>query len=156
MQFLNSNANQTSLSLTLHIVGIFQPTDPSESFWHGTSFNSQVVSQQGSLYPSLVSNSSYMAVLDAASAQIDNGNPQNGTTFETPTDLYWYYNFDLAHLDSNNLDTLDNGLNNVLVSISNQPVIDPFVSKTTSSGPNNLIDGYNNRIAVARIPFWRT
>jgi ABC-type antimicrobial peptide transport system permease subunit len=152
MQFLNSDANQIALPLPLHIVGIFQPTDPSESFWHGTSFNSQVVSQQGSLYPSLVSNSSYMAVLDAASAQMDNGNPQNGTTFETPTDLYWYYNFDLAHLDSNNLDTLDNGLNNVLVSISNQPVIDPFVSKTTSSGPNNLIDGYNNRIAVARIP----
>ncbi len=153
LPFLNSENNEVVFPLTLRVVGIFLPTSPGENFWHGTGFQSQSVGQgQGSLYPSLVSNNSYLAVLDEASLKASNGNLQNGTVFEVPIDLYWYYNFDVAHLDSNRLGDLNNGLNNVLVSITNQPIDEPFIDKTSSTGPSNLIANYSDQITVARIP----
>lgn len=154
MQFVNADNVQINTVLTLHVVGIFQQNNPNENFWHQVSFNSQPVGQGYSLYPVLVSNHSYLAAMEAASLQASNNQPQNGTSLEAPTDLYWYYNFDLAHLDSNNLDALDSGLQNVLVSLQNQPIDAPFVGSTGASGPSDLIDGYDNRIAVARIPLF--
>ncbi len=152
MPFLNVKDNEVLYPLPLHIVGIFQPSTPGESFWHGTSFESQPLGQQHALYPSLVSNTSYLAALDTASTVVSDGNPRNGTNFETPTDLYWYYTFALSRLDINHLDDLTNGLNNVLVSVANQPVDQPFVDKTSSSGPSDLVSGFHDRVTVARIP----
>src|SRR5205807_7301725 len=40
----------------------------------------------------------------------------------------------------------------VLADISNQPVVSGYVQKTQSNGPNDLLDGYSNRISVVRIP----
>lgn len=153
LPFLNSDDVEVTVPLTLHVTGTFLPSAPGENFWHGTSFASQSVNQGlGSLYPALVSDDAYLAVLEKASLQASNGNLQNGTVFEVPLDLYWYYNFDLAHLDSNHLDDLNNGLNTVLVSMTNQPVDEPFIDKTTSNGPSNLIASYSDQIDVARIP----
>ncbi|MGH2508927.1 MAG: FtsX-like permease family protein, partial [Ktedonobacteraceae bacterium] len=76
----------------------------------------------------------------------------NGTSFENPTDLFWYYQLDTAHLDINHLDELVNGLNNVLVSVSNQPVAEPFVDKTSSTVPFDLLNSYDSNITVIRIP----
>lgn len=154
MQFVNADNVQINAMLTLHVVGIFRQNNPTENFWHQVSFNSQPVGQGYSLYPVLVSNHSYLAAMEVASLKASNDHPQNGTSLETPTDLYWYYNFDLTHLDSNNLDALDSGLQNVLVSLQNQPTDAPFVGSTGASGPSDLIDGYDNRIAVARIPLF--
>lgn len=152
MPFLNDMDTQVLYPLTLHVVGIFAQNAPGENFWHGTSFSAQSLGTQGELYPSLVSNTSYLAALDAASVQVSHGNLQNGTSFETPSDLYWYYNLDLAHLDSNHLDDLNTGIGNLLVSITNQPVAEPFVEKTTSTGPSDLISSYADQTMVARIP----
>lgn len=153
LQFRNSHGNQVTYPLTLHVVGIFQPDAPGEHFWHGTSFVSQTLGEgRGSLYLSLVSSDSYLAILDAASLQMSNGNPQNGTVFSVSTDLYWYYDFDSAHLDINQLDALNNGLNTVLVRLTNRPVEEPFINQTTSNGPSDLVSSYSDQITVARIP----
>lgn len=152
MPFLNSLDNQVLFPLPLDVVGIFLQTTPGENFWHGTGFVAQPLGPKGMLYPSLVSNQSYLTVLGAASLSVSKGNPQDGTSFENPTDLYWYYNFDLTRLDINHLSDLANSLNNVLVSISNQPIAQPFIDKTSSNGPSDLVNGYSDRIAVARIP----
>lgn len=151
MLFLNDEDTEILESLTLQVVGIFSPLNPSEDFWHRTSFLSQPVSTRGNLYPVLVSNNSYISVLEQISDM--NGNAvQDGINLEYPTDLYWYYNLDINHLDINHLDALANGLNNVLVVVSNQPVDEPFIDKTTSNGPADLVDDYDSRIAVANIP----
>ncbi len=150
--FINSQANLINYRLTLSIVGIFAPGQATESFWHGTTFASRALDTKGSLYPVLVANTSYLENLEAASNPIRGGDPQNGTSLEYPTDLYWYYNFAFDTLNINHIDDLINGLNNVLVLITNQPVEEPFVDKTTSDGPIDLLLGYNDRVAVARIP----
>jgi ABC-type antimicrobial peptide transport system permease subunit len=152
MPFLNGSDNQVLYALPLHVVGIFEQQNPGEVFWHGSSFTAQPLGEQGMLYPALVANDSYLAVLDAATLAVSNGNPQNGSSFAQPSDLYWYYTFAMSQLDINHLDNLTNGLNNLLVSISNQPVAQPFIDKTTSNGPSDLINNYNDRITVARIP----
>jgi putative ABC transport system permease protein len=152
--FLNADDVLVQAPLSLQVVGIFQPAAPAESFWHGTSFDSQTLGQQGALYPSLVANTSYISAMAVASNTASGGDLQNDTTLQYPTDLYWYYSLDTTHLDSNYLDQLSNGLNNVLVSVSDQPVDEPFIDKTTSTGPLNLVDSYNDRITVARIPLF--
>lgn len=150
--FFNGADEQVLFPLSLHVVGIFLQDQPGENFWHGTGFASQALSHGGALYPALVSNDSYLAALDAASRAVSKGDPQNGTSFANPCDLYWYYNLDLAHLDVNRLGDLASGLNNLLVSVSNQPVAQPFVDRTTSNGPSDLINGYSDRVTVARVP----
>ncbi len=152
MPFLDANDHEVLEPLPLHVVGIFSPNSPSNNYWHGTSFASVLQGKQGALYPVLASSGSYLTVLETTSNTASGGNPQNGTSFENPTDLFWYYTLDTAHLDINHLDALSNGLSNVLASISNQPVADPFVDKTSSTGPSDLISSYNSGIAVVRIP----
>jgi ABC-type lipoprotein release transport system permease subunit len=152
LPFLDGLDNQIFFPLSLRVSGIFQQGSPGENFWHGTAFVPQALGQYGTLYPALVSNNSYLTALAAASLSVSHGNPQSGTGFENPTDFYWYYNLDLAHLDSNQLDNLCTGLNNLLINVSNQPVAQPYVDKTTSSGPSDLVNGYSDRVAVERIP----
>ncbi|HXR65797.1 MAG TPA: FtsX-like permease family protein [Ktedonobacteraceae bacterium] len=152
LPFLDGLDNQILFPLPLRVSGIFQPEVPGENFWHGAGFAPQALGPYGTLYPALVSNNSYLTALAAASLSVSHSNPLNGISFENPTDFYWYYNLDLAHLDINHLDDLSTGLNNVLVNISDQPVAQPYVDKTTSSGPSDLLNGYSDRVAVARIP----
>ena len=152
MSFLNADDNEIVESLPLHVVGIFLPNSPGDHYWHGASFASIPQNKQGALYPMLTSNQSYLSVLEAASNTASGGDLHNGTIFEVPTDLYWYYTIDTAHLDINHLDVLVNGLNNVLVSVSNQPVDAPFVNKTSSNGPLDLVNSFNNDVTVVHIP----
>ncbi|MGH2481020.1 MAG: ABC transporter permease, partial [Ktedonobacteraceae bacterium] len=152
MSFLNADDNEIVESLPLHVVGIFLPNSPGDHYWHGASFASIPQNKQGALYPMLTSSQSYLSVLEAASNTASGEYLQNGTIFEVPTDLYWYYTIDTAHLDINHLDVLVNGLNNVLVSVSNQPVDAPFVNKTSSNGPLDLVNSFNNDVTVVHIP----
>ncbi len=131
LPFLDSLDNQVLFFIPLRVSGIFQASEPGESFWHGANFTPQALGQYGKLYPALVSNNSYLTTLAAASQVMSHGDTQNGTSFENPTDLYWYYNLDLAHLDIDHLADLTTGLNNLLVSVSDQPVAQPFVVNTT-------------------------
>ncbi len=152
LPFLDGQGNQVFFTVPLRVVGIFTQTKPSENFWHGVGFTSQSLGQYGTLYPALVSNNSYLTELAVASLAVSHGNLQNGSTLQNPTDFYWYYNLDLAHLDIDRLDDLSAGLNNLLINVSDQPVALPYVDKTTSTGPSDLLNGYSDRVTVARIP----
>jgi hypothetical protein len=152
LPFLDGLGNQVFFPLHLRVSGIFQQSVPGENFWHGASFAPQSLGQYGTLFPVLVSNNSYLTELAAASLAMSHSNLQNGTTLENPTDFYWYYNLDLAHLDIDHLDDLSTGLNNLLLNLSDQPVAQPYIDKTTSSGPSDLVNGYSDRVTVARIP----
>jgi putative ABC transport system permease protein len=150
--FLNSRDMRVLYPLPLRIVGIFEPGPVSDIYWHGISFASQAQGERTVLYPALVSNTGYLSLLDRISQAVSQGNEQVGVSFETPSNLYWYYNLAIDRLDSNQLDALSNGLSNLLVGITNQPVAGPFVDKTASTGPASVISSYLDRIAVARIP----
>lgn len=152
LPFLDGLGNQLFFSLPLRVTGIFEATAPGENFWHGMDFTPQALGQYGTLYPTLVSNNSYLTALAAASLQMTHGDSQNGTGLENPIDFYWYYNLDLAHLDIDHLDELSTGLNNLLVEVSDQPIEQPYIDRTTSSGPSDLVNAYNDRVTVARIP----
>lgn len=152
LPFLDGQGNQVFFPMLLRVTGVFMPANPGENFWHATSFAPLALGQYGTLYPALVSNNSYLTELATASLMMSHGNLQNGTSLQNPTDFYWYYNLDLAHLDVDRLDDLTTGLNNLLLTISDQPVALPYVDKTTSSGPSDLVNGYNDRVTVARIP----
>jgi len=152
LPFLNSQDTRVLSPLPLQIVGIFEPGPASDTYWHGISFVSQAPDEHTVLYPALVSNTSYLSVLDSISRTVSQANGQAGVSFETPSNLYWYYNLAIDRLDSNQLDALSTGLSNLLVGITNQPVAGPFVDKTASSGPAGVVSSYLDRIAVARIP----
>lgn len=152
LPFLDGLDNQIIFSVPLRVAGIFEPTTPGENFWHGADFAPQSLGPYGTLYPTLVSNNSYLTELAVASLAVSHGNLQNGTSLENPTDFYWYYNLDLAHLDIDHLDDLTTGLNRLLINVSDQPVAQPYIDRTTSSGPSDLVNGYSDRVTVARIP----
>lgn len=149
LPLLNSQDTQILYPLPLRIVGIFEPGASSDPYWHGISFASQTQGERNVLYPALVSNVSYLSLLDGVSQTLRTG---DNVSFETPSNLYWYYNLAIDRLDSNHLDDLNNGLSNLLVGVTNQPIAEPFVDKTASTGPASVISSYLDRIAVARIP----
>jgi ABC-type antimicrobial peptide transport system permease subunit len=152
LPFLNSQDARVLYPLPLRIVGIFAPGSASDTYWHGLSFASQTQGERNVLYPALVSNAGYLSLLDRISQAVSKGDGRTGVSFETPSNLYWYYNLAIDRLDSNRLDDLNNGLGNLLIGIANQPVAEPFVDKTISTGPASVISGYLDRVAVARIP----
>ncbi|HEY0756994.1 MAG TPA: FtsX-like permease family protein [Ktedonobacteraceae bacterium] len=152
LPFLDGVGNQQFFTLPLRVAGTFQASAPGENFWHGTNLSPQQLGSYGTLYPLLVSNNSYLTELAAASLAMSHGNAQNGTSLENPIDFYWYYNLDLAHLDIDHLDDLSTGLNNLLVNVSDQPIIQLYIDKTTSSGPADVVNAYSDRVTVARIP----
>ncbi|HEX6478773.1 MAG TPA: FtsX-like permease family protein [Ktedonobacteraceae bacterium] len=151
--FNNGQGAAITVAVPLHITGIFMPTSQNDAFWHGADLNTQSLGVKGSLYPSLVSNETFVNVFDQVTSHVlSMPGMGNGTTMQGPPDLYWYYSFDFSRLDSNRLDDLNNGVNTVLADVSNKPVVPGYVQQTQSSGPNDLLDGYSNRISVVRIP----
>lgn len=154
LPFLNSRDTQVLYPLPLRVVGIFEPGPASDTYWHGISFASQAQGGHNVLYPALVSNASYLNLLDRISQAVSSRDERGGISFETPSNLYWYYNLAINRLDSNHLDDLNNGLSNLLVGITNQPVAEPFVDKTASTGPAGVLSSYLDQIAVARIPLF--
>ncbi|HJT56399.1 MAG TPA: FtsX-like permease family protein [Ktedonobacteraceae bacterium] len=149
----NAALAQVSVTLPLHIVGIFEPTSPDDPYWYGTTFATQSLGVKGSLYPSLVSNQTFVTVFDQISRHVlSMPGLASGTVLAQPIALSEYYTLDASRIDINKLDDLTNGLNIVLADVSNKPVVPGYVEKTTASGPNDLLDGYSNRIDVVRIP----
>lgn len=150
--FLNQENKRTIQPLQLIVVGIFVPLSANDVFWHGTSFEDESLGEHGTLYPTLASNDALLAALDLLSTNASGYNAANGVNLEAPDDLYWYYNFDTSKIDVNRIDDLVNGLDTLLATVSNQPVADPYVDKTASSGPADILQAYSDRISVARIP----
>lgn len=141
--------------LQVRLVGIFAPPESSDLFWHGTALTSSIYAQGSTLIhlvPALASNIEILKVLDQISAPHLSGGIDDGTRFQLPVDLYWYYAFDLSHLDINALPDLSNHLNAVLTTLSNNPLDEPFITGTSASGPLEILQDYSNRIAVLQLP----
>src|SRR5258708_5151086 len=89
----------TLLKLNFKFVGIAAPVDTSDVFWHNENLqNSSSFDAGGSEYtrvPALVSNAQLTSVMDHISST-------NQALLLQP-DIYWYYNFDLGHLDVTHL-----------------------------------------------------
>jgi hypothetical protein len=148
-----SSLTQVGVIVPLHIVGIVVPMSQNDAFWHGASFASQSLGVKGSLYPSLVSNETFVTVFDQISSSVVSmPHVGSGAALAEPAAISWYYTFDFSRIDINKLDDLVNGLNTVLADVSNKPVVPGHVQQTQANGPNELLDGYSNRIAVVRIP----
>lgn len=141
--------------LLLRLVGVIAAPESNDVFWHGTALTSSIYAQGAALIhllPALASNAEVLKVLDQVSAPHLTGGNDDGTRFQLPVDLYWYYPFDFSHLDINALPDLSNGLSTVLTTISNNPIDEPFVVGTAASGPIGVLQDYSNRIAVLELP----
>jgi len=141
--------------LQVRLVGIFASPQSDDLFWHGTALTSSIYAQGSSLIhlvPALASNAQILRVLEQISAPHLRGGIDDGTRFQLPVDLYWYYAFDFSHLDSNALPDLSNGLNALLTALSNNPIDEPFITGTSTSGPLEVLQDYSNRIAVLQLP----
>jgi putative ABC transport system permease protein len=148
-------APATPTRLQFRLVGILAPPASSDVFWHGTALTPSIYAQGSSLIhlvPALASNSEILTALDRLSAPHLSGGIDDGTRFQIPVDLYWYYAFDFSHLDSNALPDLSTGLNAVLTTLSNNPIDEPFIVGTSASGPIAVLQDYSNRIAVLQLP----
>ncbi len=149
VNFTVANDEQASSYLPLYITGIFDLPQSNDPFWHGQNFQTQPVGAYGISFPAIASNGTLLSVFNRFTT-----NPTlNGGYLSTPLDLYWYYDFDYARLDSNKLNDLLNGLNTALNQMAGAPPNDPpFVTHTLSTGPIDLLQLYSNRINVLRVP----
>ena len=146
----NDLDNRMQQNLKLSVVGIFTPTLTDDAFWHGETFQSVQLGNLGppTLYRVLISNETFIGLL----GQLQKNYAALGLTAEKQPSFFWYYHIDSSYMDVNKLDDMINGMNDVLVDIANKPVDPPYVENTSSTGPLNLLDLYNSRISVVRIP----
>src|SRR5579875_839791 len=135
--------------IDLRLVGIIAPTDGSDIFWHGETFEPGVYLTQENL-PVLVSNSELINVLDDLSSTAQQFYPP--ARFVVPVSIYWYYAFDFSHLDINHLSDLTSSLTQVLTTISNNPQVPPYIVGTTSLGPLSILQSYTDRVTVIKLP----
>ena len=147
--FSENNVQGTDVSrqLTLRVVGIFTPSQ-NDVFWHGETFDPELQLNGGLLYPVLISNEAFLSVL----AHISSEKTLANFILYLPPFLFWYYDFDMSRLTSDTLGNLMNSLTSVLAEISNNPIDSPHVVQTVSLGPIDLLQEYNDRIGVLRIP----
>ncbi len=143
------SGQQIAEHLELRLVGIIAPTNGSDIFWHGETFEPGTYLEK-ELLPVLVSNSELINVLDQFSSVAQLQYP--GTQLAAPLALFWYYSFDFSHLDINHLADLTSGLTQVLTSISNNPELPPYVVGTIALGPLSILQGYADRATVIQLP----
>ncbi len=148
VDFTDDGGQPARRFLPLYIVGIFNPPQITDPFWHGQNFQTQPAGAYGISFPAIASNNTLLSVFNRYTTDPT----LTGTVLATPLDLYWYYDFDTSRLDSNKLDDLLNGLNTTLVQIAGAPADPPFVYHTLSAGPTDLLQLYSNRIDVLRVP----
>lgn len=136
-----------SPNAVLQVVGIFTPT-ANDVFWHGQDFQADS-SDRSTLYKVLISNNALLPMLTAFTydEQIVE------QVLVKPADLVWYYHLDPARISINQLDDVQNGLNTVLVNISDNPVAPPYVENTQAYGPSaDALQMFRSRLAVVQIP----
>ncbi len=131
--------------LDLLVVGIFQPR--SDPFWHDQDFDCSRISPRNGLCGALVSNDAFINALDQLSSTVS-GRPY----FETPPSLLWYYQLDIAHINVENLSTVQAGLNRIAADIP-QFSDPPYIAQTTlTDSIYDVLGQYSNRNEVVQIP----
>lgn len=136
-------------NVTFHVVGIFSLVSSNDVYWHSEDFAPEQPDNGPTIYKALIPNDILLNALSQVHA-----NPTFGSAliYLNAPDLFWYYGLDTTRIDVNNLDSLVNGLNRVLTTISNNPVAAPYVVETQAYGPINTLSAYRNYISVVRIP----
>jgi putative ABC transport system permease protein len=141
--------------LPFHLVGIFKSPGDSEPYWHGTDFLSVARGKPpfgppGRIFMGLVSNETFISVMSRISKAQGIGAP----VLEIPFNFDWYYRFDPVRISINDLTAIVNGANTVQVDLANNPILDqtPYLEKSQTFVPTDILDQFNSRIAIAQLP----
>ncbi len=142
-------------NLALHVVGIFTNASPSDPFWHGDIFAIQDRGVNANIYTGLVSYESFLSSI----TQITNDPTLNTDelprlVLEVPFALNWYYHLDPGRITIDDLNTIAQNLNNVLIDISDDPNLSQgaFLQGVQAYVPSSIFEQYRSRIEVVRIP----
>ncbi len=139
------------IPVTLHVAGIFKPLNGSDPFWHGNSYESVPRgASPGTAYTALISNEAILSLFTRAFARPALAN----TTLDGPLTLQWYFPLDPGRIVIVDLDTILGDINQIQVDVSNTPSFNqpPLLDQATVLLPNDILQRYHDRIAVARIP----
>ena len=141
--------------LPFRLVGILKSPGANEPYWHGHDFLSVArgippFGPKGRIYMGLVSDETFISIMTHVSKNQGIGD----VVLEIPFNLDWYYGFDPARVSINDLGTIVSDANTVQVDIANNPNLDqiPYLEKTQAFLSSDILDQYNNRIAIAQPP----
>jgi ABC-type antimicrobial peptide transport system permease subunit len=141
--------------LPFRLVGIFKSPGANEPYWHGNDFLSAARGRppfgpKGRIYMGLISDEPFISVM----THITKYQGIGAVVLEIPFSLDWYYGFDPTSVSINDLTTIVSNANTVQVDIVNNPnlVQTPYLEKTQAFIPSDILDQYNNRIAIAQLP----
>ncbi len=137
-----------SLTLPLHVVGVFDVTSSNDPFWHGQSPFSAQAFNQGAIYPVLADADSLIQALAQASLA------SQGTGFVLPPpQISWYYTLQLGALDSNHITDLIAAItqasNAIPVALS---AVNGFSGGELTGAANDLLQTYTRVIVFAQVP----
>jgi ABC-type antimicrobial peptide transport system permease subunit len=131
---------------TLRVVGMFTPINEADPFWQGNSFESESVPGQGVLITGLTSS-------EALASTVNHAVQSRAAYIPLRADisLFWYYQLDIAHIDSSHTGSLEAGINNFLTDVGNSANGQRGI-QTTASGPTDILNEFSSRVALAQIP----
>lgn len=132
------------------LVGIIAPTNASDLYWHGEDFLPSAYDKKLEL--SVLSSNSEMVSVLTQLTQIAARQHLQFMTSVNAVQLYWYYDFNLAHFDSNQLPSTIDGLTRVLTHLSDAPVVPPYITNTLATGPLSVLQDYSARATVVQLP----
>jgi len=141
--------------LPFRLVGIFKSPGANEPYWHGNDFLSAArgippFGPKGRIYMGLVSDEPFISIM----THISKNQGIGAIVLEIPFNLDWYYGFDPERISINDLTTIVSDANTIQVDIANNPILDqiPYLEKTQAFMPSDILDQYNDRIAIAQLP----
>ncbi|GHO44858.1 FtsX-like permease family protein [Ktedonospora formicarum] len=151
-------------TINLRLVGIFNPSSPTDRFWNGDSFQPRKAGEWH-YYDGLVSDNGLYATFDRV-AQLTHG---KGTITSSPLTLRWTYYLNPSSVSMNNLDEFSEQVSQMQTGIANKygglsPTATalspyPYFRHVTLTGPlvdtssnQGLLTQFRNRIAISNIP----
>ena len=145
------NGNSLDLTWHLRVVGLFTPNSSSDPYWNGHTFQRE---QQGTSNPAtylfniLTTHEALFASINTTtaaypSARFDNYNPPS---------VYWKYTLSASSVDSSHIGALINGLNALQSASTNIGSTTTGIQIQNVTSPDNVINQYRSRIALAQIP----
>src|SRR5579885_2268726 len=87
-------------------------------------------------------------------AQIGSQPALDGYVFQQLPSLIWYYRLNPSHISVYNLPTILSGIQAVEASNSDNPTFEqsPLIEQTQTYLPSDILEHYNDRIAIAQLP----
>ncbi|GCE13600.1 ABC transporter permease [Tengunoibacter tsumagoiensis] len=160
---LNNSPNPTN-RWKVRLVGLFQPINPHEDYWHGASFDQNAIDPQRSpqlpnLSSALVATESLISTIDAPQPAAKSTNSGTSQLPPTPlpapaylasTDVFGDFHFNLNTITTDNLDSLLTNLNTFTTDATNNPV--NTIHYDSVNTPADILSTFQTRLALAQIP----